>query len=83
MEVLITVDDMQYLDNKNSEKRSVNLKNNDVSEYPIKKCHYLEGKYFVVIDKSIMDKLGLSDEFDIYFYQEINGEGSIVLRLYK
>jgi hypothetical protein len=52
---------------------------------PIKKCHYLEGKYFIVIDKSIVEQLNFSNREDteLYFQQEISEQGSIIMRLHK
>ena len=54
-------------------------------ELPIKKCHYLEGKYFIVIDKSIVEKLCFSnyEDTEIYFQQGISEQGSIILRPHK
>jgi hypothetical protein len=54
-------------------------------EQPIKKCHFLEGKYFIVIDKSIVEQLNFSNQEDteLYFQQEISEQGSIIMRLHK
>jgi len=49
---------------------------------PIKKCHYLEGKYFTVFDISIVEKLGIFND-ELYFYQELTDDGCIILRPYK
>jgi hypothetical protein len=54
-------------------------------DLPIKKCHYLEGKYFIVIDKSIIEQLGFSryENTELYFHEEVTKDGSIILRPYK
>ena len=59
-----------------------NTSTGDSSRYPIKKCHCLEGKYFIVIDQSIIQRLNyLSiDNSDLYFEQELTADGSITLR---
>jgi len=61
-----------------------NVKNKDL-DLPIKKLHFLEGKYFVVIDKSIVQKLNFfQDEVsELYFQQEAAGDSCIILRPYK
>jgi hypothetical protein len=58
---------------------------NKVPGLPIKKCHYLEGKYFIVIDKSIIEQLGFSGykNTELYFHEEVTNDGSIILRPYK
>jgi hypothetical protein len=64
------------------------LQNNNITtEYrdvanPIKQLHYLDGKYFIVLDKSIIDKLNLLDS-DNYFSQEATTDGLIILQLVR
>lgn len=65
----------------NNKGYAINCKNHDdVEKSPaiIKKCHFLEGKYFIVIDESIIKKLGLSD-YNIYFSEEVT-DGLLLLR---
>jgi hypothetical protein len=49
------------------------------NEHPIKKCHFLDGKYFIVIDKSIIDGLYSSAD-NIYFSQELTKDRVLLLR---
>jgi len=51
----------------------------------VKKLHFLEGKYFVVIDKLIVQQLNFSqsEASELYFQQEGAGDGCIILRPYK
>ena len=58
--------------------------NNKNQDLPIKKCHYLEGKYFIVIDHTIAERLNFyrCDITRLYFQQELN-EDCIILRPYK
>lgn len=53
------------------------------NKYKIKKCHFFDGKYFVVIDKSIMDRLKLfkPQGADIFFQQELTDDHCIILRV--
>lgn len=55
------------------------------NDHPIKKCHFLDGKYFIVIDHSIVEKLTLSgiDEIELYFQQELTKNGSIILHPFR
>ena len=55
------------------------------SIHPIKKCHLLEGKHFVVLDESIIQKLKFSDNDDseLYFQQEFTQDGCITLRQFR
>jgi len=64
--------------------RTDNVKNIDL-DLPIKKLHFLEGKYFMVIDKSIVRKLNFfqDEDSELYFQQETAGDSSIILRPYK
>jgi len=59
-----------------------NNKNTESSGSPIKKCHCLEGKHFVVFDESILQKAGIIDD-ELYFLQEITDDGCIILRPYR
>jgi hypothetical protein len=69
-------DKNHYLRNSNALKLS--------QTNPIKKCHVLEGKHFVVIDKSITDKLNFeSENEEVYFEQTLTPEGNIVLCPFK
>jgi hypothetical protein len=62
-----------------------NTRVEDSSRHPIKKCHILEGKYFIVLDESIVQKLQFSnvDNSELYFQQEFNQDGFITLRQYR
>lgn len=57
----------------------------DLSKYPVKKCHCLEGKHFVVIDESIIERLGIQkfEDWQIYFQQELTQDNSIILRIFR
>jgi hypothetical protein len=66
-----------------------NLQNNKISnseimdaQNPIKQLHYVDGKYFIVLDNSIIESLKLLDE-NIYFSQEVTTDGRIILRLVR
>lgn len=62
-----------------------NTRIEDSSKYPIKKCHCLEGKYFVVIDQSIIQSLNYisTDNSDLYFEEVLIPDGSITLRQFR
>lgn len=61
---------------RNSKDSNANIDN------PVKKCHYLEGKHFIVFDESILQKAGIIDD-ELYFLQEITDDGCIILRPYR
>lgn len=71
-------------DNK-SFVRDTDYYNSD--EIIVKKCHTLDGKYFIVIDESIIKKIKstkldeskIVENEDYYFNQELKPDGSIVL----
>ena len=74
MRMIIDMDSENNLqDNKISNKENLEIPN------PIKQLHHLDGKYFIILDKSIIDSLKLLDE-DIYFSQEAMKDGRIMLR---
>ena len=83
--MLTTMDDKQCLGNKITRKTNVNFKNKKVTENPLKKCHFLEGKYFVVIDNLIIEKLHFIDSEvnELYFQEELSSDGCIILRPFK
>lgn len=56
-----------------------NVAEGSEKKYKIKKCHFLDGKNFVIIDKSIMDQL--PQDGDIYFKQELADDNCIILRV--
>ena len=62
-----------------------NTRTKDDSKYPIKKCHRLDGKYFVVLDESIVQRLQYSevDDSELYFQQELTKDGCITLRQFR
>ncbi len=49
--------------------------------YPIKKCHYFAGKFFVVIEQSIIEKIRPEND-DLYFCQQMTKDGCIIFRPY-
>jgi hypothetical protein len=57
----------------------LNNKTDTSNNASIKKCHFLDEKYFIVIDKSVIDTLGLLDD-NIYFRQEVTEDGILLLR---
>jgi hypothetical protein len=69
-------------DNDNSNNKTFRVRDGAETNHqnPIKKCHILDGKYFVLIDWSIIEKLKLLgiDETELYFQQELK-QGSIIL----
>ena len=68
------------MDSKNDlQNNKITSKNADV-ENPIKQLYHLNGKYFIVLDKSIIDKLKLLDDNN-YFRQEATTDGRIILQL--
>ena len=82
--MFMEMDDLDPLGNKEHEHSTAQSKFKNL-EQPIKKCHNLEGKYFIVIDKSIVEKLNFSiyEDTELYFQQGITDQGSIILRPYK
>jgi hypothetical protein len=75
---LANINDKIYFASKHYLRNRDDLKLSQIN--PIKKCHVLEGKHFVVIDKSITDKLNFGSENDeVYFEQVLTSEGQIVL----
>jgi len=78
------MDDKEHLGNKTFGKNPNNLKSKDFDR-PIKKCHSLDGKFFIVIDKTITDKLNFSDveNTEIYYQQEVTEDNCILLRPFK
>ena len=78
------MNDIDYSGNKTFGKNTNNVKNKDLG-YPIKKCHLLEGKHFIVIDKTITEKLNYFDteDMELYFQQEVSEDGCIILRPFK
>lgn len=75
------MDDTSKSSNKHFAKNTIdhNNKSDTNNKNPIKKCHFLDGKYFIVIDKSVIDRLDLVDD-NIYFCQEVTEDGVLVLR---
>ena len=59
-----------------------NTENNETS-YPIHKLHCLDGKHFVVIDKSLIERLGMVNDSELYFQQELTQDNSIELRIFR
>jgi hypothetical protein len=53
-----------------------------IGKRTIKKCHFLEGKYFVVIHESIADRMNLSENSS-YFIQEMGKDGTLIFRHVK
>lgn len=75
-------------DTDNSSKKTFGGKGSRLEhklENPIKKCHLLDGKYFIVIDQLIVEKVMSSgiDETELYFQQELTKDGSVVLHPFK
>lgn len=71
--------DSEKLSNKTFENNNDN--SNDQQKYPIKKCHFLEGNYFIVLADSICEKLQFSNlAEDLHFQQEVTTDGNILLR---
>ena len=75
------MDDINKPRIKNFAKDTEDLSNktDTNNKAPIKKCHFLDEKYFIVIDKSVIDTLGLVDD-NIYFRQEVTEDGILLLR---
>ncbi len=76
------MDDTEQLHNKTFVGNADDPHKKEKTNHVTKKCHVLDGKYFIVIDKSIVDKLYLSGDNN-YFYQELTEDRAIVLRLFK
>jgi hypothetical protein len=51
----------------------------------MRQLHYLAGKHFIVIDDSIIKRLGIDKQKNntLYFQQELTKEGTISLRQVK
>ena len=78
------MDNESYLSNEIFKNGSEGAKHNAFVN-PIQKCHLLEGKHFVVIHKTIMEKLKPfnAETDELYFQQEVTAEGCIILRPFK
>jgi hypothetical protein len=78
------MNDLDLADSKEQGHSATQFKTTD-SDLPIKKCYYLEGKYFIVIDKTIAELLNFSayENTELYFQQEVINGDCIVLRPYK
>jgi hypothetical protein len=80
------MDDTELPSNKIFGNTIQDVKNENKNlDHPIKKCHFLEGKYFTVIDESIVEQLNFfwSEISELYFQQEVTEDGCIILRPYK
>lgn len=71
--VIIFMESKEHLQNN-----KITMKENLDVKTPIRQLHHLEGKYFIVLDKSIVERLNLLDEI-IYFSQEATPDGKIIL----
>jgi len=78
------MDVKEQLSNKIYVKRHPITKNSNLRN-PIKRLYFLEGKHFIIIDKSITDKLNFSDteNNELYFQQEVTEDHCIILRPFK
>ncbi len=63
---------------QNDKKFTVEENSNNVK--PIKQLYHLNGKYFIVLHESIIDRLKLSDDNN-YFRQEATTDNKIILQL--
>jgi hypothetical protein len=61
------------------QNNKITMKENLDVKTPIRQLHHLEGKYFIVLDISIVERLNLLDE-NIYFSQEATPDGKIILQ---
>jgi len=61
------------------QNNKITMKENLDVKTPIRQLHHLEGKYFIVLDISIVERLNLLDEI-IYFSQEETPDGKIILQ---
>ena len=78
------MDDKEQLSNKIYGTGAHIVKNRDFRN-PIRRIYFLEGKQFIIIDKSIAEKLNFSDpeNKELYFEQEATEDGCIILRPFK
>lgn len=78
------MDDIDGSSNKTFGESIHKVKNKNL-EHPIKKLHFLEGKPFIIIHKSIAEKLNFFDpgNTELYFEQELTEDGCIILRQFK
>ena len=53
------------------------------SHRPSKQIWQLGDKHFVIIDKSIIEKLGITDNSTIFLEQEILQDNTILMRIKK
>ena len=68
------MDSKEHLQNNN-----IITKENWNTKTPIKQLHHLDGKYFIVLDESIIERLELLDDNN-YFQQETTTDGRIILK---
>ena len=64
------------------QNNKITMKENLDVKTPIKQLHHLHGKYFIVLDKSIIERLKLLDDSN-YFSQEVTADGKITLQPIK
>ena len=69
------IDSKKHMDNP-----EITAKENLNVQKPIKQLYHLNGKYFIVLDESIIDELKLLDDTN-YFFQEATADGRIILQL--
>lgn len=76
---------MKDQDNVSGSNPEKNIRDtNNPYRGPIKQCYLLANKYFIVIDKSILTELNLTESIsELYFQQIIGQDGSIILRPFK
>lgn len=70
-------------DVKSKPSANLTISDENVITGPVRKCHFLDKKYFVVIDNSIIERINVFDTHNLYFKQELNEDGCVILRPYK
>ena len=65
---------------KHRDNTEISAQENLNVQKPIRQLYHLNGKYFIVLDESIIDELKLLDDTN-YFFQEATADGRIILQL--
>jgi hypothetical protein len=62
-----------------------NLSNSDLKDPPeiLKQLWEIAGKHLVIIDESIIQKLGINDNLTTFVEQEITQDNAILMRIKK
>ncbi len=78
------MDEVIHSNRKTFGKRNESVKTGE-AEHPVKRIHLLDGKYFIIIDRSIAEDLKFvdTDNTELYFRQEVTDDGCIILSPFR